>query len=260
MEFENLQITKKEGIAQVAVHRPDKLNALNGKTIDELFEAFDHLQGDGNVHVIILTGSGSKAFVAGADIKELSTLSPHEGKLLSLKGQELTLVIERSRKPVICAINGYALGGGLELALSCHIRIASESAKLGLPEVTLGIIPGYGGTQRLPRIVGRGKALEMILTGAMIPAVEAEKMGLVNQVTPPEELIPTCEAMAKKMMENGPLALAMAIEAVERGYEMSLPEALKLEADLFGFLCATDDMKEGTKAFLEKRKAEFKGK
>lgn len=260
MEYKFIKMEKADEVGVVTINRPEKLNALNGETLEELKQAFLDLAGDAEVRAVILTGAGEKAFVAGADIQELSTLSAREGRETSRKGQELTLQMERFPKPLIGAVNGFALGGGLEIAMACHLRTASIKARFGLPEVTLGLIPGYGGTQRLPRLVGKGRALEMILSGSMIDAQEAHRIGLVNKVIEPEELLNQTKELAKKMTQNGPLALAMALESVERGYEMSLSESLNLEADLFGMCCTTEDMREGTGAFLEKRKANFQAK
>lgn len=260
MGYQFLRLEKEDQIALLEIHRPEKLNALNYETISELFEALEEIRADSSLRALILTGAGDKAFVAGADIQELAKLTPLEGKKLSQRGQKLTREIENFPKPVIAAINGYALGGGLEIALACHIRIASQKAKLALPEVTLGIIPGYGGTQRLPKLIGLGRALEMILSGKMISAEEALQIGLVNQVTSPEELLPKAKELAQSMVKNAPLALQFALEATLRGYEATFEEGLAIESDLFGLVCATEDMKEGTKAFLEKREAKFQGR
>ncbi|MBI5369416.1 MAG: enoyl-CoA hydratase/isomerase family protein [Planctomycetes bacterium] len=259
MEYKNLLLSEMEGVATVTVNRPDKLNALNAATIAELGAAFDDLAVRASAKAVIVTGAGEKAFVAGADIAELAQQSPLAGKATAQKGQALFRRIETLGKPVIAAINGYALGGGLELALACAVRIASDNAKLGLPEVTLGLIPGYGGTQRLARIVGRGRALELILTGDRIDAVEAHRIGLVNKVVAAGELAATAEALARRMLANGPVALRLALEAVDRGLELPLEDGLNLEANLFGLCATTDDMVEGTNAFLEKRKAKFLG-
>ena len=258
--FENLLYEKKNGIAYVTVNRPAVRNALNAQTVRELRTAFEHARSDDEVRVVILTGAGDKAFVAGADINELATLTPAAGKEYSLAGQPVFDYIEQLGKPVIAAVNGYALGGGCELAMACTFRIASENAMLGQPEVKLGIIPGYGGSQRLPRLVGKGRAMQILLTGDMTPAAEALRIGLVNHVVPQAELISTAEAIAKKIMVNGPLAVKFCIEAVNRGMEMTQDEGQFLEATLFGLCCATEDMKEGTKAFLEKRPANFTGR
>lgn len=260
MAYRNLITKKEEGLGWIIVNRPDKLNALNAETIQELQEAFLSFQDDREVKAVILTGSGEKAFVARADIGELASLDISSGKEYVLKGQALTKMIENFIKPVIAAVNGYALGGGTEIALACHIRIASENAKMGQPEVKLGIIPGYGGTQRLARLVGKGKAMELILSGEMIDAHEACQIGLVNKVVSFDDLKPTCEALAGKIITNGPLALQYSIQAINKGLDRNLEEGLLLEAELFGKACATEDSKEGTKAFLEKRKANFRGK
>lgn len=260
MAYENLLYEKKDGMAYIAFNRPKVLNALNRKTIEELQHALLDARGDSAVRVLILTGSGEKAFVAGADINELAQQTPVDGKEFSLFGQGVLHVLETMGKPSICAINGFALGGGCELALACSIRLASKNAKLGQPEVKLGIIPGYGGSQRLSRLCGKGVAHELCLTGEMISAEEAQRIGLVNHVYEPAELLPAAEAMAKKIIEKAPLAVKYCMEAIERGVETPQEEGLFLEATLFGLCCATEDMREGTKAFLEKRAAAFRGK
>ncbi len=260
MSYENILLEKKSSIAYVTVNRPKVLNALNGATIEELRTAFHELKHDAAIRVVILTGAGEKAFVAGADIGELAQRDPVSGKEFAQRGQNVFNLIENLGKPVIACINGFALGGGCELALACTMRLASDNAKLGQPEVKLGILPGYGGTQRLPRLVGKGLAMQMVLAGEMITAQEAHRIGLVNEVTPAAELIPRAEAIAAKIIANAPLAVRYAMEAVNQGMEMPLAEGLKLEADLFGVCCSTEDQKEGTAAFLEKRAAEFKGK
>jgi enoyl-CoA hydratase len=260
MSYENLLYEKKDGIAYVTFNRPKLLNALNRKTIEELHQALVDARDDESVRVLILTGAGEKAFVAGADINELARQTPVDGKEFSLYGQGVFRLLETMGKPSICAINGFALGGGCELALCCSIRLASKTARLGQPEVKLGIIPGYGGSQRLARLCGKGAAHEICLTGEMISAEEAQRIGLVNRVYEPAELLPAAEAIAKKIIEKAPLAVKYCMEAIERGTEMPQEEGLFLEATLFGLCCATDDMHEGTKAFLEKRAAEFKGK
>jgi enoyl-CoA hydratase/carnithine racemase len=259
MAYENILYEKKDGIAYVTFNRPKVLNALNRKTVEELQQALLDAREDQAVRVLILTGAGEKAFVAGADISELALQTPVNGKEFSLFGQGVFHLLETMGKPSICAINGFALGGGCELALSCTIRIASKTAKLGQPEVKLGILPGYGGTQRLARLCGKGVAHELCLTGEMITAEEAQRVGLVNHIHEPAELIPAAEALAKKIIANGPLAVKFTIEAIERGAEMAQEEGLFLEATLFGVACATEDMREGTKAFLEKRPPQFKG-
>jgi enoyl-CoA hydratase len=246
-------------IATITVNRPDKLNALSDATIGALGEAIDRARADDDVGGIILTGAG-RAFVAGADISELTGQTPLEGRERALRGQVVFRKFETSPKPTIAAVNGFALGGGCELAMSCHLRIASESAKFGQPEVKLGIGPGYGGTQRLPRLVGKGRALQLLLTGEMIDAAEALRIGLVNRVVPAAELIDATTALLRQMLVNGPLALAACIEAVDRGLESSLEDGLLLEAVQFGVLSGTADMREGTQAFLAKRAATFTGR
>ena len=260
MVYENLVYEKRAGIAFITFNRPKVLNALNRKTIEELQHALLDARDDITVRVLILTGAGDKAFVAGADINELAQQTPVNGKEFSTFGQGVLHLLETMGKPPICAINGFALGGGCELALSCSIRIASMNAKLGQPEVKLGIIPGYGGSQRLARLCGKGVAHELCLTGEMIAAEEAQRIGLVNHVYESADLLPAAEAMAKKIIEKAPLAVKYCMEAIERGVEMPQEEGLFLEATLFGLCCATEDMREGTKAFLEKRPAVFKGK
>jgi enoyl-CoA hydratase len=260
MGYENILYEKRDGIAYITFNRPKVLNALNRRTVEELRDALLDARDDETVRVLILTGAGEKSFVAGADIGELAVQTPVQGKEFSLFGQSVFHLLETMGKPSICAINGFALGGGCELALSCTIRIASKTAKLGQPEVKLGILPGYGGSQRLARLCGKGVAHELCLTGEMITAEEAQRIGLVNRIYEPAELIPAVEAMAKKIIANGPIAVKYTMDAIERGMEMPLEEGLFLEATLFGVACATEDMREGTKAFLEKRPAQFKGK
>jgi enoyl-CoA hydratase len=260
MAYENLIYEKKDGIAWITFNRPKVLNALNRKTIGELQAILTDARDDTAVRVLILTGSEEKAFVAGADINELAQQTPVHGKEFSLYGQGVFHLLETIGKPSICAINGFALGGGCELALSCSIRLASKTAKLGQPEVKLGILPGYGGSQRLARLCGKGMAHELCLTGEMINAEEAQRIGLVNHIYEPTELLPAAEAMAKKIIEKAPLAVKYCMEAIERGVEMPQEEGLFLEATLFGVCCATEDMREGTKAFLEKRPPNFQGK
>ena len=259
MSYETVIYDVREGIGYVAVNRPEKLNALNDQVMADLDACFASIEQDAAVKAVILTGAGEKAFVAGADIGVLAAQTPVEGKERSLRGQRVLNRIENLGKPVIAAINGYALGGGCELAMACTLRVASEAAKLGQPEVKLGIIPGYAGSQRLPRLVGKGRAMEIILSGEPIAAAEAWRIGLVNQVVPAKELMTTCEALALKIMANGPLAVRFAIEAVNRGCEMTQEQGQFLEATLFGLCCTSADMKEGTRAFLEKRPANFTG-
>jgi enoyl-CoA hydratase len=260
MAYENLLYEKKDGIAWITFNRPKVLNALNRKTIQELHSILTDASDDSAVRVLILTGSGEKAFVAGADINELAQQTPVHGREFSLFGQGVFHLLETSGKPSICAINGFALGGGCELALCCSIRLASKTARLGQPEVKLGILPGYGGSQRLARLCGKGVAHELCLTGEMINAEEAQRIGLVNHIYEPAELLPAAEALAKKIIEKAPLAVKYCMEAIERGIEMPQEEGLFLEAALFGVCCATEDMREGTKAFLEKRQANFQGR
>jgi enoyl-CoA hydratase len=260
MAYETLIVEVRDGVAVVTVNRPEKLNALSDRTMEELDAAFAALGADAAVRGVILTGSGEKAFVAGADIAELATQSPVEGRERSVRGQRVLDRIESLGKPVVAAVGGFALGGGCELALACHVRVASENARLGTPEVKLGIMCGYGGTQRLPRLVGKGRALEMLLTGEMVDAQEALRIGLVNRVVPREKLLSEAEALLRKMLANGPVSLRFTLEAVNDGLEMPLDEAERAEATLFGLICSTGDMKEGTKAFLEKRPAKFQGK
>lgn len=259
-EYSNLTLEVQDRIAVLSVNRPDKLNALNEQTIRELGEAFGEITARDDVGGVILTGVGEKAFVAGADIAELARMGPVDGVLVSRLGQEVFRRIELSRKPVIAAVNGFALGGGCELSLACHLRIASENAQFGLPEVKLGIIPGYGGTLRLPRIVGKGRALELMLTAQFIKADEAYRIGLANKVVPQAELMDAARKMMGIILANGPIAVGLAIECATRGMEMSVDDGLALESNLFGLLAATNDMREGMQAFLEKRKAEFTGR
>jgi len=259
MTYENLIVEVRDRVARVTVNRPKVLNALNERTVREIHAAFRALRDNPDVGVVILTGAGEKAFVAGADINELAVMTPLQGEASSKLGQAALREIELLGKPVIAAINGFALGGGCELALACHMRFASESARLGLPEVGLGIIPGYGGTQRLPRIVGLGLALELITTARMIDAQEAVRIGLVNRVLPAAELMPHCEKVAGEILSRGALAVRYAMDAAIRGLETDLPQGLEREAGHFGLLAATQDMHEGLKAFLEKRKPTFTG-
>ncbi len=258
--FENITYQKKGAIAYVTVNRPKVLNALNMATMEELRAAFTAIKNDAEIRVAIMTGAGEKAFIAGADISELARHDAVAGKEYTHKGQSVLDLIENLGKPVIACVNGFALGGGCEIAMACTMRLASDNAKLGQPETKLGIIPGYGGTQRLPRLVGKGIAMQLVLSGEMITAAEAHRIGLVNEVVPQGELMARAEAIASKIIANAPLAVQYAMEAVNKGMEMTLREGLFLEATLFGVCCATEDKKEGTTAFLEKRPAQFKGK
>ncbi|HEU5169266.1 MAG TPA: enoyl-CoA hydratase-related protein [Gemmatimonadales bacterium] len=248
-----------EGIARVTINRPDKLNALNATVIAELADAVARIESDAAIRGVILTGAGGKAFVAGADITELASQGPLDARERALAGQQMMRRLERCGKPVVAAVNGFALGGGCELAMACHLRVASEAARFGQPEVKLGIGPGYGGTVRLPRLVGRGRALELLLTGAMIDAQEAWRIGLVNRVVPAERLLAESEQLLRAILEQAPLAVRLVLEAVETGLDLSVDEALLLEANHFGLLSATADLREGTAAFLEKRKPVFRG-
>jgi len=260
MTYENLLLEKKNSIAYVTVNRPKVLNALNMATMEELRTIFTDIKNDVSIRVAILTGSGEKAFIAGADIGELAKQDAVTGKEYTHRGQSVLDLIENLGKPVIACVNGFALGGGCEIAMACTMRLASETAKLGQPEVKLGIIPGLGGSQRLPRLVGKGIAMQLVLAGEMITAQEAHRIGLVNEVTAPADLIPRAEAIAQKIIANAPLAVQYTLEAVNKGMEMTLAEGLYLEAVLFAVACSTEDKNEGTKAFLEKRPAQFKGK
>jgi enoyl-CoA hydratase len=246
-------------LAIVTVDRQEKMNALNAEVISELGQVFAELRADDDVRGVILTGAGDRAFVAGADIGELATMNAIDGVGVSREGQDVFSAIERFPKPVIAAVGGYALGGGCELALACHIRIASDNARFGLPEVGLGIIPGYGGTIRLARLIGLGRAIELTLTGDHVKADRAETIGLVSSVVPRDELLDRAKDLARKITRNGPVALRLALESIYRGADTSMREALDFESSLFGLLASTADMKEGMTAFLEKRKAEFRG-
>ena len=259
MSYANLLITDADSVRTITINRPDQLNALNRATIAELNRALGDAEADKSIRVVLLTGSGAKAFVAGADIKEFAHFSVAEGKALAADGQkQLFDRVEHLVKPVIAAVNGFALGGGLELAMSAHVRIASDNAKMGLPEVSLGVIPGYGGTQRLPRLVGKGKAMEMILSAQMIDANDALQWGLVNRVVPQEQLLSTAHELAVRIMKNSPTALGAAIRAVNAGYDPGA-NGLQREIEEFGKCFGTADFKEGTTAFVVKRKANFKG-
>lgn len=260
MNYENILVTTENKIATITINRPIKLNALNKATIHELHEAFKSLEADSNVNVILLTGSGEKAFVAGADISEFVNFSVEEGAQLAAQGQELLFdFVENLKTPVIAAINGFALGGGLELAMSCHFRVASENAKMGLPEVSLGVIPGYGGTQRLPQLIGKGKAMELIMTAGMLNAEEALNWKLVNYVVSSSELIPFCTEIATKILKNSPVAISKAIKSINANFKDGV-NGYETEIKNFGKSFGTDDFKEGTTAFLEKRKPLFTGK
>ena len=247
-------------VRTLTVNRPEKLNALNSEVMASLDAALDAARGDASVGVLVITGAGEKSFIAGADIGELSKLTPVEGRAHARRGQAVLAKLETLGKPVIAAVNGYALGGGCELALACTIRVASENARFGQPEVKLGILPGYGGSQRLSRIVGKGRAMQLCLTAEQIDAAEAYRIGLVNRVVPPGQALAAAREMAAQILANGPVACAFVLDAIHRGLEMPLEEGLFLEATLFGLCAATSDMKEGMTAFLEKRKASFTGK
>jgi len=260
MQYTTIQYEIKDSLGYVTINRPDKLNALNAQAKSELKHVFESVKNDTAVLAVILTGAGEKSFVAGTDIGELKELSTETGKVFAENGQSVFNLIENLGKPVIAGVNGYALGGGCELALACHIRIASENAKFGQPEVNLGIIPGYGGTQRLARLVGKSRAMEMILTGDSIDAQEALRIGLVNKVVPQSELMKTVEAIAQKIISKGQIAVRLALKAVNMTDEANLTDGQALEASLFGVCCGSGDFKEGTKAFLEKRKPNFKNK
>lgn len=259
MSSELIQVEVSDGVAVVTISRPEKLNALNADVMKALDECVASLKDDAGTRCVVLTGAGEKAFVAGADIGELAAKSSLQAEKVAADGQKIFLSIERLGKPVIAAINGFALGGGMELALACTFRTASKNAKLGLPEITLGIIPGYGGTQRLPRLVGRGQALEMILTGGMMDASEAHRIGLVNHVYEPEDLLEETLSIARKLAAQAPISTRFILEAVNRGTDLSLSDGCALEATLFGLIASSSDTKEGLTAFLEKRKAEFTG-
>jgi enoyl-CoA hydratase len=260
MAYENLLIERDGGVLVVTINRPEKLNALNTKTVTELGQVMDEAASDSAVKAIVLTGSGEKSFVAGADINELAVQTPVSGREHARSGQRVFDRIERLGKPVIAAVNGFALGGGCELAMACTLRIASDTAKFGQPEINLGLIPGYAGSQRLPRLVGRGRALEMLLTGAQISAEEAHRVGLVNKVVPAASLMTEARALAHTLAGKAPVAVRYILEAVAGGLEMSFTDAQDYEATLFGLVSTTDDMREGTRAFLEKRKAAFQGR
>ncbi len=259
MAYTTLLFDLDGGIATVTVNRPDKLNALNGQVIAELDDVAARVEREPEIRAVLLTGAGTKAFVAGADIGEIGEQGATAGTARALAGQRMMRRLETCGKPVVAAVNGFALGGGCELAMACHLRIASDNARFGQPEVKLGLGPGYGGTVRLPRLVGRGRALELLLTGAMIDAHEAWRIGLVNRVVPADRLIADSTALLRTILENGPLAVRACLELVDAGLDMGLDRALGLEASWFGLLSATADMREGTRAFLEKRKPVFTG-
>jgi len=258
VSFQNLKITDADGIRTITINRPEKLNALNVTTVAELDAVISEIEADEAIEAVVITGAGDKAFVAGADISELATLGPVEAKEFALRGQAVFSRLERLSKPVVAAVNGYALGGGCELSMACHIRVAAANAVFGQPEVKLGLIPGYGGTQRLPRLVGRGRALEILLTGRNVKADEAHAIGLVNRVCDLSELEGVVEELLKTVLANGPLAVSHCLEAVNSGLDMGLDDACLLEATLFGVGAASDQMREGTTAFLERRKPEFR--
>jgi enoyl-CoA hydratase len=260
MAYHTLLFELRDGVALITINRPDKLNALNDQVVEELAHAAERVATDPAIKGALLTGAGAKAFVAGADIAELAQQGPFDGKARALRGQAMLRRFETCGKPVIAAVNGYALGGGCELAMACHLRIASETARFGQPEVKLGIAPGYGGTQRLPRLVGKGVALALILGGEMIDAREAHRIGLVNQVVSAGELLAVAEQTLRGILAQGPLAVRLALEAVDRGLDMTLEDGLLLEANHFGLLAATRDMREGLTAFLEKRAPRFEGR
>jgi enoyl-CoA hydratase len=260
MNYENILIATENNTATITVNRPTKLNALNKATINDLHKAFKTLEKNNEIQAIILTGSGEKAFVAGADIAEFSHFSIQDGTKLATEGQaKLFDFIENLSTPVIAAVNGFALGGGLELAMACHFRVASENAKMGLPEVSLGLIPGYGGTQRLPQLIGKGRAMEMIMTAGMLTAQDAYRVGLVNHVVPQAELLDFCNGIAQRIMKNSPYAIGKAIKAINANFKEG-KNGYETEIKAFGKCFGTEDFKEGTTAFLEKRKATFKGK
>lgn len=260
MTYANLLIAREGAVATVTVNRPDKLNALNAATIDELRQACLALRAADDVRAVVVTGTGPKAFIAGADIAELAQLTPVAAKILAQRGQHVFDLIEGLGKPVLAAVNGFALGGGCELAMACTLRVAADTARLGQPEVNLGLIPGYGGTQRLPRLVGRGRALELLLRGHHVDAQEAYRIGLVDRVVPAAELMTTAQRLAAELAGKAPQAVRAILEAVNRGMDMRLADAQAHEASLFGLVAATDDMREGIRAFLDKRAPAFHGR
>jgi len=260
MSFENLLVERESGVAVLTIQRPLRLNALDASTLDEIRQAFLDFQQDETVRCVIVTGGGEKAFVAGADISELARNTPDEARRRALHGQHVFDQIERLGKPVIAAVNGFALGGGCELAMACTLRLAADTARFGQPEINLGLIPGFAGTQRLARLIGKTKAMELVLTGSTITAAEALALGLVNRVVPAADLMTDAQALAATLASKPPMALRYAMEAINSGLEMPFADACQLEAALFGMVAATDDMKEGTRAFLEKRSPKFKGR
>jgi enoyl-CoA hydratase len=260
MDFENIVLDRKGKVARITINRPKVLNALNSKTMDELERAIESIEKNSDIHVVTVTGVGEKAFVAGADISEIELLDGPNGKAFSQRGQSIFNRLADLDKPVIAAVNGYALGGGCELALACHIRIASENANFGLPEVKLGVIPGYGGTQRLSRLIGLSMSTELILTGTIINAQESLRIGLVNKVVPPDQLSSSLEELVQSILSRGPIAVRRALYAITYGLQNDFSTGLEIEASLFGDVCNTEDKKEGTKAFLEKRPPTFKNK
>lgn len=262
MAYENILLEREEGgIAVLTINRPKAMNALNGKTVGEIEAALAEVEADPQVRALVITGAGDKAFVAGADINEINALpSPAAGVAMASRGQAAFFKVERLSKPVIAAVNGFALGGGCELALACDIRLAADTARLGLPEINLGILPGYGGSQRLPRLIGKGAAKLMIYTGDMVSADEALRLGLVDRVVPAADLAAAARALARQLAAKAPVALAMAKRAVDQGLEVDLDRGCHVEAVHFGILCSTEDRVEGTQAFLEKRKPVFKGR
>lgn len=249
-----------KGVALITVNRPDKLNALSAAVIGELRHAFERVRDDASIRAAIVTGAGEKAFVAGADINELTAMTPAQMRAGALLGQATFRIVETCGKPAVAAVNGFAMGGGLELAMACTVRFASENAKLGQPEVKIGLMPGYGGTQRLPRLVGRGRALELLLSGDSIDAAEAHRIGLVNKVVPQAELLSYSRGWLDRVLANAPVAVALTMDAVDAGLDIGLQNGLQLEAASFGVCAATEDRREGTRAFLEKRKPSFAGK
>lgn len=260
MTTSNLLITREGAVTTMTVSRPESRNALNGATMDDLRRAMLEARQDSDVRVVVVTGAGDRAFVAGADIRELASLAPMNARALSQRGQHVFDLIEHLGKPVIAAVNGFALGGGCELAMACTLRLAADSARFGQPEVNLGLLPGYGGTQRLARLVGKGRALEMMLTGAPVTAAEAERVGLVNRVVPAAQLLGEALALADRLSRQAPVAVRYILAAVTKGLEMGQAEGCVYEATLFGLVAATDDMREGTRAFLDKRKPAFQGR